>query len=235
MNRLTQKSREALQEAQTAAVGTGHTEVDGDHLLLALLEQEDGLIPRLPQQAGTEPKELRAAVREDLSRHPKVTGPGAAPGQVEAALSKDIDTAGETRLQELRRELADLRGEADAKQAYDLNRVDDIVLFKPLGERQIERIVELRFEELRQRLAERRATVELTDAGREVITHQGYDPVDGARPLRRCISHEVETLVGRALPRGDVQDGATVRVDAEHGELVVTYDQPEDVKEGRAA
>ena len=75
----------------------------------------------------------------------------------------------------------------------------------------------------------------LTDAARELIAHQGYDPVYGARPLRRYISHEVETLVGRALLRGDVQDGAKVRVDAEHGELVVTYDQPEDVKGARAA
>ncbi|MFJ4277183.1 ATP-dependent chaperone ClpB [Streptomyces massasporeus] len=116
-----------------------------------------------------------------------------------------------------------------------LNRVDDIVLFKPLGERQIERIVELQFDELRQRVAERRITVELTDAARELIAHQGYDPVYGARPLRRFISHEVETLVGRALLRGDVQDGAKVRVDAEHGELVVTYDQPEDEKGARAA
>ncbi|MET7792004.1 hypothetical protein ABZS93_36370, partial [Streptomyces sp900116325] len=86
-----------------------------------------------------------------------------------------------------------------------------------------------------QRVAERRITVELTDAAREVIAHQGYDPVYGARPLRRYISHEVETLVGRALLRGDVQDGAKVLVDAEHGELVVTYDQPEDVKGTRAA
>ncbi|WP_055715819.1 ATP-dependent chaperone ClpB [Streptomyces torulosus] len=116
-----------------------------------------------------------------------------------------------------------------------LNRVDDIVLFKPLGERQIERIVELQFAELRRRLAERRITVELTEAARELIAHQGYDPVYGARPLRRYISHEVETLVGRALLRGDVQDGATVRVDAEHGELVVTYDQPDDMKGVRAA
>ncbi|SPF02591.1 ATP-dependent chaperone ClpB [Streptomyces sp. MA5143a] len=116
-----------------------------------------------------------------------------------------------------------------------LNRVDDIVLFKPLGEPQIERIVELQFDELRRRLAERRITVELTEAARELIAHQGYDPVYGARPLRRYISHEVETLVGRALLRGDVQDGATVRVDAEHGELVVSYDEPEEEKGARAA
>ncbi len=62
------------------------------------------------------------------------------------------------------------------------NRVDDIVLFKPLGMTQIERIVELQFDDLRRRLAERQITVELTDAAR--IAEQGFDPVYGARPLR---------------------------------------------------
>ncbi|MES4889631.1 ATP-dependent chaperone ClpB [Streptomyces sp. NPDC096012] len=116
-----------------------------------------------------------------------------------------------------------------------LNRVDDIVLFKPLGEAQIEKIVELQFDELRRRLAERRISVELTEAAREFIAHQGYDPVYGARPLRRYISHEVETLIGRALLRGDVQDGATIRVDARDGELVVSYEQPPATEEARAA
>ncbi|MCD0485517.1 ATP-dependent chaperone ClpB [Streptacidiphilus sp. ASG 303] len=116
-----------------------------------------------------------------------------------------------------------------------LNRVDDIVLFKPLGEAQIEQIVELQFDELRRRLAERRITVELTDMAEEFIAKQGYDPVYGARPLRRYISHEVETLIGRALLRGDVQDGATIRVDAQAGELVLSYEQPGAAGEARAA
>ncbi|WP_086709504.1 ATP-dependent chaperone ClpB [Streptomyces antimycoticus] len=107
-----------------------------------------------------------------------------------------------------------------------LNRVDDIVLFKPLGEPQIEKIVELQFNELRKRLAERLIAIELTPTGRKVIAHEGYDPVYGARPLRRFISHEVETLIGRALLRGDVEEGATVKVDAQHGELLITYEQP---------
>ncbi|MFE6488471.1 AAA family ATPase, partial [Streptomyces sp. NPDC057757] len=95
MNRLTQKSQEALQEAQGAAGRAGHTEVDGEHLLLALLDQDDGLIPRLLQQAGTDPDRLRTAVREELSRRPKVTGPGAAPGQVFVTqrLARLLDTA----------------------------------------------------------------------------------------------------------------------------------------------
>ncbi|WP_405792208.1 ATP-dependent chaperone ClpB [Streptomyces sp. NBC_01506] len=104
-----------------------------------------------------------------------------------------------------------------------LNRVDDIVLFKPLGLDQIERIVDLQFNELRERLAERRIGVDLTPQGRELIAHQGFDPVYGARPLRRYISHEVETLIGRALLRGDVDDGETILVDAQNGELVITF------------
>ncbi|MFJ5684170.1 ATP-dependent chaperone ClpB [Streptomyces sp. NPDC093099] len=107
-----------------------------------------------------------------------------------------------------------------------LNRVDDIVLFKPLGLTQIERIVDLQFDELRRRLAERRITVELTEPARELIAHQGFDPVYGARPLRRYISHEVETLVGRALLRGEAEDGSHIKVDAQNGELVVTYQDP---------
>ncbi|MFC9605491.1 ATP-dependent chaperone ClpB [Streptomyces niveus] len=104
-----------------------------------------------------------------------------------------------------------------------LNRVDDIVLFKPLGLDQIERIVELQFNELRERLGERRIGVDLTPQARELIAHQGFDPVYGARPLRRYISHEVETLIGRALLRGDVEAGETILVDAQNGELVVTF------------
>jgi ATP-dependent Clp protease ATP-binding subunit ClpB len=109
-----------------------------------------------------------------------------------------------------------------------LNRVDDIVLFSPLGQEQIEQIVELQFNDLRSRLAERRITVELTEEARRLIAHQGYDPVYGARPLRRYISHEVETIVGRALLRGDVPDDALVRVDVRNGELTVDYEAAEE-------
>ncbi|MFE6128418.1 ATP-dependent chaperone ClpB [Streptomyces sp. NPDC056437] len=113
-----------------------------------------------------------------------------------------------------------------------LNRIDDVVLFKPLGMDQIKHIVELQFEDLRRRLAERQITVHLTEPARELIAQQGFDPVYGARPLRRYISHEVETLIGRALIRGDVQDGSVIRVDAQNGELIVTYgaSDPADVQ-----
>jgi ATP-dependent Clp protease ATP-binding subunit ClpB len=105
-----------------------------------------------------------------------------------------------------------------------LNRVDDIVLFKPLTQPEIERIVDLMFNELRERLAERRMTLEITDEAQRFIARQGFDPVYGARPLRRFIAREVETRIGRALLAGDARHGALVRVDVIDGELTVTYE-----------
>ena len=107
-----------------------------------------------------------------------------------------------------------------------LNRVDDIVMFKPLTRGEIERIVDLMFDDLRARLAERQMTLELTDAARRLIAEQGFDPVFGARPLRRFIGHEVETRIARLLIRGEIEDGATVRVDARDGHLEVTAENP---------
>jgi ATP-dependent Clp protease ATP-binding subunit ClpB len=107
-----------------------------------------------------------------------------------------------------------------------LNRIDDIVLFKRLTLPQIERIVDLQFDDLRRRLGERRIRLELTEEARRLIASQGFDPVYGARPLRRFISREVETRIGRALLSGDVRDGATVKVDASNDELRVSYQNP---------
>ena len=84
-SRLTQKSQEALQEAQTKAIRYRHTEADGEHLLLALLEQPDGLVPRLLAAAGADPERLHADVEADLERRPRVSGPGASPGPPNAA------------------------------------------------------------------------------------------------------------------------------------------------------
>ena len=107
-----------------------------------------------------------------------------------------------------------------------LNRLDDIVLFKPLTEAETERIVDLMLDDLRARLGERQMKLEITDDARRFIARQGYDPVYGARPLRRFISREVETRIGRALLSGDILDGAVIRVGYGDGELTVGYENP---------
>jgi ATP-dependent Clp protease ATP-binding subunit ClpB len=113
-----------------------------------------------------------------------------------------------------------------------LNRVDDIILFKPLTLEEIERIVDLQIDDVRRRLADRRLSLELTEAARGLIAREGYDPVYGARPLKRFIQREVETRIGRALLSGEIGEGMAIIIDAQDGGLTVRWrdadaEQPE--------
>jgi ATP-dependent Clp protease ATP-binding subunit ClpB len=118
-----------------------------------------------------------------------------------------------------------------------LNRVDEIVLFKPLTLAEIERIVELQIDDVRNRLADRRMTLELAEEAEQLIARHGYDPIYGARPLRRYIQREVETRIGRALLAGDIRDGATIIVDTDGDELAIRWRNPDEseVREPAAA
>ncbi|TCC50371.1 ATP-dependent chaperone ClpB [Kribbella pittospori] len=110
-----------------------------------------------------------------------------------------------------------------------LNRVDEIVLFKPLTRTEIERVVDRMLDDLRTRLADRRMTLEVTSEAARHIAEQGFDPVYGARPLRRFIAREVETRIGRALLGGNILDGAVIRVSVQDGEIVVQHENPREV------
>ncbi len=103
-----------------------------------------------------------------------------------------------------------------------LNRVDDIVVFKALTLEQIGEIVQLQLEKVRQRLLERKIALEVTPAAVERIGLTGYDPVYGARPLKRVIAKEVVDLVAKAIVEGRVHDGQEVTVDLVGDELAVT-------------
>ncbi|HEV2087663.1 MAG TPA: ATP-dependent chaperone ClpB [Cryptosporangiaceae bacterium] len=113
-----------------------------------------------------------------------------------------------------------------------LNRLDDIVLFKPLTQDEIERIVELMFDDARARLANRRMTLRVSDDARRLIARQGFDPVYGARPLRRYIAREVETRIGRALLAGNVSDGSTITVHSEGDRISVGWAAPAEEQDG---
>ena len=101
-----------------------------------------------------------------------------------------------------------------------LNRVDEVVLFKPLHKAQIGKIIELMLTGLRERLSERKITLTLTDAAKALITDAAYDPVYGARPLRRYIQAHIETPLARNIIAGEVPDGRAVVVDARDEGLV---------------
>ncbi len=108
-----------------------------------------------------------------------------------------------------------------------LNRVDDIVLFKPLTLAEITKIVDLLVEDIRKRLSDRHIGLELTEEAKVFIAGAGYDPVYGARPLKRYLQHELETKIGRAILAGDLQDGATLRVTAAEEQLKIEVVKPQ--------
>ena len=109
-----------------------------------------------------------------------------------------------------------------------LNRVDEIVVFQALSEEQLDRIVAIQIERLLTRLAERRITIDATPAARRHLVRSGYDPVYGARPLKRAIQKELETPLGRKILAGEIREGMSVRVDYDErsGELTFTPSTP---------
>jgi len=101
-----------------------------------------------------------------------------------------------------------------------LNRIDEVVVFQPLTREQLSEIVELQLGRLRERLADRKLALEVTDAAKELLAEEGWDPAYGARPLKRAIQRLVENPLALRLLQDDFAEGDVVRVDAEDGELV---------------
>jgi ATP-dependent Clp protease ATP-binding subunit ClpB len=100
-----------------------------------------------------------------------------------------------------------------------LNRVDDIIIFRPLGKEQLVKIVELRLEDVRRLLADRKISLELTDAARELVFAEGFDPAFGARPLKRAIQRLIQDPLALKILDGEVLHGDHVIVDAKNGKM----------------
>ena len=129
-----------------------------------------------------------------------------------------IDENGEIKEEAQKEVMDDLRGHFRPE---FLNRLDEIILFKPLTKDNIGSIVDLMVKELNDRLADQELSLELTDAARKDVIDNGYDPVYGARPLKRYLQKYVETLTARKILSGEVHTGNTLVLDVENGEYVV--------------
>ena len=115
---------------------------------------------------------------------------------------------------------AELRG---AFRPEFLNRLDEIIMFRPLTRENLSGIVDIMVDGLRKRLADRSVGLELTDSAKQLIIDRGYDPLYGARPLRRYLQSSAETLIAREILRGDISAGSTITLDVENGELVCRH------------
>jgi ATP-dependent Clp protease ATP-binding subunit ClpB len=116
-----------------------------------------------------------------------------------------------------------------------LNRVDDIIIFHPLGKEQLVKIVDLRLEDLRRLLADRKISLELTDAAKELLFTEGYDPNFGARPLKRAIQKLVQDPLAMKILDGEVLHGDHVIVDADNKAGKMVFKVSERVGEKVAA
>jgi ATP-dependent Clp protease ATP-binding subunit ClpB len=101
-----------------------------------------------------------------------------------------------------------------------LNRIDEIIFFHALEKSELRKIVQLQVERLRHRLADRKMSLKLADAALDFLAEVGYDPVYGARPLKRAIQRELETQIAKSILRGEFNDGDTIFVDVENERLV---------------
>ena len=133
-------------------------------------------------------------------------------------LLEGIDENGEIKPEAQEQVMNDLRGHFRPE---FLNRLDEIILFKPLTKDNIGGIVDLMVKELSNRLAEQELSLELTDAARTQVIENGYDPVYGARPLKRYLQNYVETLAAKKILSGDVHAGDTLVLDVKDGEFVI--------------
>jgi ATP-dependent Clp protease ATP-binding subunit ClpB len=100
-----------------------------------------------------------------------------------------------------------------------INRVDDIVVFHPLGKDQLRSIVDIQLSYLRRRLADRDMELSIDDAGKDLLGEAGFDPVYGARPLKRAIQQQVENPLAQRILKGEFVPGSKVRVSARGGQL----------------
>lgn len=101
-----------------------------------------------------------------------------------------------------------------------LNRLDETIMFRPLTKDNLNGIIDIMVSSLRNRLADRGLGLEITDAAKTLIIERGFDPLYGARPLRRYLQSSVETLIARRILSGDVLPDSTIIVDEENGELI---------------
>ena len=129
-----------------------------------------------------------------------------------------IDEKGEIKPEAQEQVMNDLRGHFRPE---FLNRLDEIIMFKPLTKENIGGIVDLMVKELSDRLADQELSLELTDAARTQVIENGYDPIYGARPLKRYLQNYVETLAAKKILSGDVHQGDTLVLDVKDGEFVI--------------
>ena len=102
-----------------------------------------------------------------------------------------------------------------------LNRVDDIIMFKALDKEEIKNIIDIFVKSLANRLKDKEINIEITDAAKDIMVREGYDPIYGARPLKRYIGNTLETMIARRMIAGEIYNGCTIVVDGDNDNISI--------------
>ncbi len=195
-DKLTIKAQEALQSAQEIAQKLNHQEIDSEHRLSALIQQPDGLVRPLLDKLGLNPDSILSQLDDELNRRPQVHG------ETETHLSKSLR-------QHFRPEF--------------LNRVDESIVFHRLNREELKQIVEIQLAHVVKRLADQRIALVVTDAAKEVLAREGYDPVFGARSLKRIIQKKLLDALSLQILEGNFKEGDKIEaaIDKKGGDQLI--------------
>jgi len=194
LDKLTQRSQDALQHAQELAESSNNSQIEVEHLLLALLEQVESLCEIILSQMGVDVGSLKEKLKDELSLLPKTYFTGQAPPPPTA-------------------------GWLTYKTEF-LNRIDEIIVFHSLSFEEIKKIVDLQFEEVNRRLAEQEMTTSSTEKAKEHLAKIGFDPAFGARPLKRMIQKEVSQPLANEILKGKFRPKDKIKIDVKDNTLV---------------
>lgn len=193
IEKYTDRLKTLVQAAQDLALRSGHQQITPLHVLRGLLDGEDRLAANLIEASGGVARAIDLAVGRDLRRLPKVAGSGA------------------------RCQVMDVVGRSF--QPKSLDRINEIILFNRLDRNEMRRLVDIQLKDLQQLLDGRKITLIVDDKVKTWLADTGYDPVYGARPLRRVIQRRLQDPLATMLLTGAIGNGETVRVTVKDGQL----------------
>lgn len=232
LERLTGKVQDALQAGACEAQERAQQAIESDDLLLELVRQEGGISRPLLEAASASIPGLEAALDSRVERLPRVSG-GAQP-YLSSDLARVLDKA-EKEAEQLKDDHVSTEHILLAAAEHPvLAEVDEIIIFRQNTREQLAAVVDIQLEGLQQRLAERNIHLRVTEPANELLSERGWDPIYGARSLKRTIQRLLQDKLALLILEGRFQEGDQVVVDAENGEVLFKKEAPVEETAARA-
>jgi len=219
---FTPRAKRVIETAVKGAASLGKSKVGTEYLLVGILSESDTYAVRFLNEIGVDVASVtRSALEVAGISLNDISSSKSAPNMKKGGTNNNstLSKYGRDLTEEAREGVSGLLRRAFRPEF--LNRLDEIIFYKPLTRENIDSIVTLQLADLQRRLAQKQVRITMTDAARDHIVAAAYDPLFGARPLKRYLQSKVETLVARKMIREDIEPGTVLQVDVADGGLVI--------------